>query len=517
MIYRFANHSINVEQMEMHHDGALVAIEPQVFSLLCLLIENRHRAVSRDEILDKIWDGRVVSDSALSSRIKSARQAVGDSGSEQRIIKTLHGRGFRFVADVSVVAGVRSQPEIQPDQTTPSPTQSEKPAIAVLPLTAASELQSSILTEALPQDFITSLSRLRWLTVIARGSSFRFQGPDVDIIQVGQILKVNYCVSGTLAQNGNSIELFVELADCSDGHVVWGERLIVEGNDIFEAREEILNKFTAAMELHIPRNEAEKARLGNAGSLSAWSEYHLGLQAMYRFNRSDNNVAASHFARSIEIDPDFSRAHAGLSFTSFQDAFLNYSDQRNESALAARRHAERAVELDSMDSFASFTLGRSYFLSEEPHNSFGWLDRSLLLSPSFAQAHYSRGWAASVFGDPEEGLIYSNNAMRLSPLDPLMYGMMGARAMAHMERGEYALAAQWGEKAATAPFSHVMLGIIALLTHALNGDDQRALYWADNVRRRRPDINREAFFKAFPFRDKKLKAILATQMQRLGF
>ena len=516
MIFQFGDSALDLDRVELRRGKDLVPIEPQVFSLLCLLVENRHRAVSKTEILEKIWDGRVVSESALSSRIKSARQAIGDNGVEQRLIKTLRGHGFRFVADVKVRTGrvsELSEPEKRPAA---SDRGDRKPAIAVLPFAAARDGEPGILADGLPQELITAFSRLRWLSVIARGSSFRFRDTGGDVRQLGVLLDIDYAVSGTLSQHGERVELTVELSDCRDGHVVWGQQFEFDREDLFATRESILSSIVAALELHIPRNEAERARLSAPNSLGAWAEYHLGLQAMYRFNKADNAVATAHFLRATERDPEFARAHAGLSFTSFQDAFLNYSKRPGESALAARRHAERAVELDAMDAFASFTMGRSYFLSEDHQQSFGWLDRALDLSPNFSQGYYSRGWAETLFGNAGDGLRFIESAMRLSPLDPFMYAMMGTRALAHIERGEYTEGALWAEKGASAPYSHVMLAIIAVAAHALNGNEIRAHYWVDNVRRRRPDVDRALFFSSFPFENASMLAKLDEQLKRLG-
>jgi len=137
MIYRFDQFELDTEKLELRGDGGLIALEPQVFALLVFLVENRDRVVTKDEIVEKIWDGRIVSDSAVSSRIKSARQALGDDGVSQRFIRTMHRVGFRFVADV-VKGAPRATVSVAREQPTPaaepaSTLETMRPTIAVLP------------------------------------------------------------------------------------------------------------------------------------------------------------------------------------------------------------------------------------------------------------------------------------------------------------------------------------------------------------------------------------------------
>ena len=178
---------------ELRADGAVLSLEPQVFALLAFLVEHRDRLVPKEELFEKLWDGRVVTDSALTSRIKSARQAIGDSGKAQRYIKTIHGKGFRFVGDVRVAQGeslvVTGGEGEKPDVSIET---SPRPSIAVLPFRShADSAPYNTLAEGLAHELITELARLRWLLVIARGSSFRFKDPDVDLREVGRLLGVS--------------------------------------------------------------------------------------------------------------------------------------------------------------------------------------------------------------------------------------------------------------------------------------------------------------------------------------
>lgn len=515
MIYRFETYALDTGKHELSAGGAIIPLEPQVFALLLLLIENRERLVGKDEIVERIWKGRIVSEAAVASRVKSARQAIGDDGAGQRLIRTIPKLGFRFVAEVETVsppsaATAGQGPALEP-QEPPA-----RPSIAVLPfdvIGAAGE--ASAIADALPHDLIAELSRLRWLFVIARGSSFRFRGADADIGKVRAALQVRYCLSGSVEADARSMTVTVELCDTHDGGVVWGERFRCAREAVHEVREQIVQAVIGALELQIPMNEARLARLKSPENLDAWSAYHLGLHHMYRFSRDGNALAASLFERAIALEPGFARAHAGLSFTHFEGAFLHFADDAARATALAQRFAEQGLEHDAMDPFCNLVMGRAYWLHGDLDASLPWLDRAIGLNPNYAQARYSRGWTETLLGHGADGQVNVATALQLSPLDPLAYGMHGVRAMSHMVLGEPALAAEWAERAARSPGAHALIEMIAAVAHGMNGDETRARAWAQSARRRSPGLSSDDFLRAFPFRETAIRRRIAEMVDRL--
>jgi TolB-like protein len=517
MIYRFGPFELDTAKVELRSDGEVRAIEPQVFALLVLLADNRERLVSKDEIIEKIWDGRVVSEAAVASRIKSARMVLGDDGKTQRFIKTIHGQGFRFVADAKVArAEVAGQGCGKP--ATESVEEASRPSIAVLPFRSIGAAGSiAAIADALPHELITELSRLRWLFVTARGSSFRLRGLDADTGEVGRLLDVRYCLSGTVEVAGASLAVTVQLIDTRDGGVVWAEHFGGSIDDVHQIREDIRSRILAVLEIQIPLHEAALARFTVTENLDAWSAYHLGLQHMYRFNRKDNAAATALFQQAVSRDPGFARAHAGLSFIHFQTAFMRYSDDLAGEIVLARRFAERGLELDPIDPFVNFTMGRSFWLEGDLESSLAWLERATSISPNYAQGIYARGWTESLAGRGLDGRMHVDLAMRLSPLDPLYYAMLGTRAFTHMVLGEDAEAAVWAERAACSPGAHVLIALIAVAAHALGGNEVRAASWAANVRSRNSALACSDFFRAFPMQSEATKARVSHALARFGF
>lgn len=498
-------------------------LEPQVFSLLELLVMNNERMVSKDEIAEKIWAGRAVSDASIASRIKLARHAIGDDGTTQNSIRTVHGRGFRFIAAVSTQPEKRAPQFQDPDD--PPSSQSlnadtkaiSKPSIVVLPFQLVGRPQAhSTIADAIPHELIQALSRLRWLFVIARGSAFQFRDTDPDVKKIAEALNVRYCLLGSVEISKQMIVVTVELSDAIDGGVVWGERFASAIEGVHETREEIVARVVSSLEVYIPMNEARVARLGVSENLNAWSNYHLALQHMYRFTMQDNAKATGLFERAVSQDPGFARAYAGLSFTHFQDAFMKYNGSSDKAALNARRFAERSLELDPLDPFANFTMGRSCWLAKDVDSSVDWLERSTSLNPNYAQGFYSRGFADMLFGHTKTAREHVDTGILLSPLDPMLYGMLAARAITFVADGDYEKAAFWAEKAAHAPGAHFLIFMIAVFAHSLNRNEEKALSWAREVRHRRADASQAHFFQSFPFPDPVIRGRISDALALYG-
>ncbi|MDP4033069.1 MAG: winged helix-turn-helix domain-containing protein, partial [Pseudorhodobacter sp.] len=260
MAWIFGEFHLDPELFELRRGTDRVGLEPQVLALLVHLVRYRERMVTKDEIATGVWPGRIDSDASISSRIRSARQAVGDNGQQQTTIRTVHGRGFRFVAEVT---------ETTPAQIVAAPRSAEaesmltgRPSIAILPfrpLAIAPEL--AILADAIPCEIIQALSRLRWLAVIARGSSFRFRKPDPDLDLVATALGARYVLSGIIEASGRGLAVTLELSDSSCSEVIWGDRVAAPLDAIDDLRSRIVMHLVTALEVYIPLNEARVAKM----------------------------------------------------------------------------------------------------------------------------------------------------------------------------------------------------------------------------------------------------------------
>ncbi len=525
MIFRFEDIEIDTDRFELRREGIAQKVEPQVFALIECLVGNRDRLVSKDELNLRIWGGRVVSDAVVNSRIRSARRAIGDDGKTQRLIKTVHNRGFRFIGESVVENTVPTgyftakdaSAEAAPGESPESPLSIGRPSIAVLPFQMLSvDPRYEMFADAVAHEVIVELSRLHWLFVIARGSSFRFRDPNIDLPAVGEILGARYFLTGSVAIDQRRSIVTVELSQASNSQVLWADRFEGPIDDLLGLRLAIAAHVVTAIEVRVPANEASQAASLPTENLDSWSAYHRGLRHMYRFNAHDNEIAARMFARAIESDPHFARAHAGLSFTHFQNAFVGYAKDAAAERRLAKDHAERSMELDPLDPFANLTVGRAAMLAGDMGGSVSWFDRSVELNPNFAFAIYNRALAQAIIGAGYESEHGAMKAIALSPVDPLHYAMLATRALSHIVRNDYATASAWAERGAKAPNAHVHIHTIAALAHELAGDRQAATCCVSEVHRLAPRYNQAAFFQAFPFQDADTLSALSAALKRLA-
>jgi TolB-like protein len=521
MIYQFEDFELDSARFELRRAGQAVAVEPQVLSLLLLLAANPDRLISKDEFIERIWNNRIVSDAAIAARVKSARQALGDDGKQQKFIRTVHGMGFRFVGDVRFVRQFLARVTDPAAQGSPAPPPEDalqgKPSIAVLPFAISGAVGGNgFLADALADELIADLARLRWLFVIARGSSFRFRGSRVDHQQAGEALGVRYCLTGSMSFSGDGVSVTVELVETTTGGVVWADVLGDSLGRVHELRREIASRTVSALEVRIPLHEADRLRAQRIAKLDAWSAFHIGLDHMFRFNRADNMFAAQMFERALDADPNFARAYAGLSFTHFQNAFLNYQSRREDDVLAAREHAGRALQLDRLDPFCHLNMGRSLWLVGDLRGSIDWLDQASALSPNYAQGIYSRAWAKTLSGEAEAGEADAKLALQLSPLDPLRYAMIATCSLSRIISGDYEQAAVLGERAARSPGAHAYIAVIAALGTHLAGQDENAARWIALARQSNHDLTSAHFLASFPFPPSATREMIERELAALG-
>ncbi|WP_158616830.1 winged helix-turn-helix domain-containing protein [Acidovorax sp. FJL06] len=480
-------------------------VEPQVFDLLVYLVQQRHRIVTRQELLDALWAGKVVSESALSSCIKAARQAIGDSGEEQACIATLHRRGYRFVATVTEHEPPAPRQEDGPStKTPPVPSEADTPphraSIAVMPFADLSPVASARggTADALAHDVITRLAQLRSLFVIAQGTMFALHERDMGPQEAARLLDVDYVVSGTVRRHAQRLVVTAELVEARNARVVWADIFDRPLDDAFSVLDDIGSQIVAIAASEIELAERNRALLRPPNTLDAWEAHHRGLWHMYRFNPADNARAHGFFAMAVRLDPTFARAYAGLSFTHFQNAFQGWSERAAACDLALAT-ARQSLGADDRNPAAHWAMGRALWLRGQQAPAVVELEQAIHLSPSFALGHYTLAFVQSQAGDPQAAIAASDHARLLSPFDPLLFGMLGARAIALVRLGRFDEAADWAVQAAARPNAHTHIRAIAAYSLALAGSLDLARSYAAEIRQALPNYQADDFLAAFHF------------------
>lgn len=327
----------------------------------------------------------------------------------------------------------------------------------------------------LARDVITRLAKLRSLFVIAAGTVFALHERHIGSEEAGRMLNVDYTVSGSVQRQGNRFTVMVELAETRTARIVWAEVFDRTLDDAFLVLDEIGNRIVASLANEIETVECNRAVLRPPNSLDAWEAHHRGLWHMYRFNKPDNEQARHFFEMAVRLDPTFSRAYAGLSFTHFQNVFQGWAEREPEIERAFEV-AGQSLMADDRDPTAHGAIGRALWLRGRYDQSITALEQAIALSPNFAMGHYTLGFVQSQAGDPQAAVASADYSRRLSPFDPLLFGMLGARAMALVRLGRFDEAADWGVKAAARPNAHPHILAIAAFSLALAGrlDEGRA-------------------------------------------
>lgn len=355
------------------------------------------------------------------------------------------------------------------------------------------------LSAGLVHDVITRLARLRSLFVIAPGTVFALHERRVDPEAAGRTLNVDYIVAGSVQiEIGGNITVAVELSETRTARIVWSDVFSRKLDDTFLAFDEIGNRIVASIASEIESTERNRAILKSPSSLDAWEAHHRGLWHMYRFNKADNEQARLFFEMAVRLDPTFARAYAGLSFTHWQNAFQGWAPRGIETDLAFDA-AGRSLMADDRDPAAHWAMGRALWLRDQHSQSVGELETAVELSPNFAAGHYALAFVRSQAGDARAAIDASDHSRHLSPFDPLLFAMLGTRAMALVRLGDFDAAADWGAKAAARPNAHPHVLAIGSYSLALAGRLDEARICADGIRKVLPHYSVDDFLRAFRF------------------
>ena len=383
--------------------------------------------------------------------------------------------------------------------------------IAVLPLEDDARLAAGI-----TEDIIMQLARLRVLFVIGRGSVFALAEKGVGAPEAARVLDVDYYVTGVVRRDARSVAVRVELIATNDGTIVWTDELSTRMGDTLGALDGLVTRIVAAIAEEIEAEESRRAVLKTPSSLDAWEAYHRGLWHMYKFTGPDNREAEQLFRTALGLDPTFARAHAGLSFTHFQNAFLELTSDRARQIDLAFESANQSLGADDHDPAAHWAMGRALWLRGEHVEAVAELERSVELSPNFALGHYTLGFVNAQKGDPESAIASANHSRQLSPFDPLQFAMLASRALAHVRLDQRAEAAEWAVRATARPNAHAHILAIAAGCLSLANRQSEAKRYVARIRTRLPSYSIEDFLRAFQF-NADIERLFRESARSIGF
>jgi TolB-like protein len=476
--YLFEDYALDTDRRELRRGAALVSLEPQVFDLLEFLIQNRQRVISKDDLIASIWEGRIVSESALSNRINAARSAVGDNGERQRLIRTIVRKGIRFVGEVH-----ERQVEVSAEQRGQHPAIPDRPSIAVLPFQSLSgDPEQEYFADGTVEEIITALSRFSSLFVIARNSSFVYKGRAVDVKRVARELGVRYVLEGSVRKAVNQVRITGQLIDAFSGAHLWADRFDGTLEDIFDLQDEVTTSVVGAIVPKLEKAEIERAKRKPTENLDAYEYFLRGMASYYQRTRDAINEALRLFYKAIELDPVFAWCYGWRKINGWQtDPAKAIVETGRLARLAAELGPDDAVALSRGAHALSYVVG-------DLDDAATFVDRALVLNPNLAGAWYASGWVRVHCGEPEIAIEHFARAMRLSPLDPQMIAMQAGTAFAHFLAGRYEQASSWTEKAVWAQANYLTSIRIAAASKALAGKHADAREAAARLRQLDPTM-----------------------------
>ena len=528
MRYLFEDCALDTDRRELHRGAALVSVEPQVFDLLVHAIRHRDRVVSKDDLLVAIWHGRMISDSALFNRINAARSAIGDTGHQQRLIKTLPRKGIRFIGAVR---------EDQASATTPAPPPTahssatagsaasreapllalpDRPSIAVLPFDNMSgDSDQAHFADGMSEDLITGLARIRWLFVIARNSAFVYKNRSVDVKQISRELGVRYVLEGSVRRAGRRVRISAQLVDAITGGHHWAERYDRKLGDIFAVQDEITRNVAAAIEPHLLAAEGTRALSRSAQDLDAWELVARAQMQFWRMTRADFVAATEPLERAIALYPDYAPARSLLGFYLVFAAHMGWID-RAVGLDRGGQHATRAIALDGLDPWGHIALGYWALVDRRTEEAIMAFRRAVDLNPNSAIGRFHLSHGLAFAGQDREAIEHAEDAIRLSPLDPMLAHFLGAIAVAHYVAGRYTEALRYATEAARLRpgFQGAHRLRCASLAQTGQIDEARALLAA--VRREQPQLSAAWIRANVPYQTPELMECFLNGMRMAG-
>jgi adenylate cyclase len=455
----FDGFEVDLDAAVIRKNGAVVDAEPQVFELIAFLAADHGRLISYDEIVKQVWNGRIVSDAAIATRINAARKALDDDGTVQRVIKTVRGRGLRFELSPQTRqpdGARRNEPplsvtEAHADSADHGSAMHAGPSIAVLPFSNMSnDPDQEYFADGIVEDIITGLSRVKQFFVIARNSAFWYKGKAVDIRQVGRELGVRYVLEGSVRKCGSTVRITGQLVEANTGHHIWANRFDGDLKDIFELQDLVTSSVIGAIQPSIRAAESSRSLRKRPGSVDAYDLYMQALPHVAALERSENAKGLSLLEQALRLDPSYASALAMAAWCHAQRCVYNWTGDWSAEARRALQLANRAVSHAEDDSVALSMLGAAHTLVREFDTAHSLLERAVELDPNCAWGWNRLGWLNGYRDLSLESIACFERAIRLSPLDSMNFNCFVGIGSAHFLEQRNDDAIRWMEKALAA-------------------------------------------------------------------
>ena len=434
MLYKFGAYTLDTDRCELRLASDRVELEPQVFSILGYLVQERTRIVSRGDLIAAVWNGRFVSDSTINSRIAAARKVIADCGTSQSMIRSFPRRGYRFVGDV--------QTEAQPNDQSgviSLPPFSLRSSVVVLPFANLSpEEQQDHFAEGLVDDITTALTQFRHLIVVPRSIGASYRGRTADVRQITKELNVRYALEGTLRRQGTRVRINAQLVDSRTGAILWARRFEDDLTEGFKLQDKLTEGIVGEVVTKLEQAEIDVHRRASPNALDAYSRVMRGTSSLYEWTPAAIDAALEQYQLALAVEPEFALAYAMASYCYVQRQSFGLILDRSKEMAEGASLAWRAAQLGKNDAYALSRAAHAIsVLGQDISGGMALAEQAIALNPNLPAAWYVRGWIRIFHGDAAGALSDLDHAKRLSPYDRLVFKINAAMAYAHFLARQY--------------------------------------------------------------------------------
>jgi TolB-like protein len=516
MLIQFDEFTLDTAIAELRRGSNVVPLEPQVFDLIRYLAENAGRVVSRDDIIQGVWGGRIVSDGSISTRINAARKALGDDGKSQRLIKTVQRRGFRFMPDTQVHSGDHTGPSSSgprfgnSDENLPMP---DRPSIVILPFQNLSDdPQQGYLADGLRIDIQNALVKVSGVFLIAAGSANAVSESSAQ--EAAHDMGVRYVLEGSVRRVGDHIRISIQLSDCQSGHIIWSDQYDRLAEDTFEVLDEITAKILTAINVKLVVGESARVWHKTLSDLKSLENFYRGINEFFKMNGEALASARRYFERVKDLHPELSLGPTWIALTHWYDFQRGWADNPDEAMKSARYWAERASKMADADGQAHTVLSHVYLLDRRFDDALSAGREAIANRPNCTHAN---GFYANVLhycGEQETALHHIKLAIRYSPIHPPLFKNILAAVCRGVGNLDDAVAA--AEDASVSNSSDLMSRVLLASLHVKKENLEMASNLVNEIDLIDPAFSLGEFAKRQPYKNDEFLNSLLSELKLAG-
>lgn len=523
MEYQFGEFVLDLVRGELRGAAGPLPVEPRAYSLLVYMLENQGRLIEKDELIASVWDGRIVSDAAISTAIKAARRVVGDDGTEPKWIKTVRGRGFRFDGEVQRRSTKGANASPLPDEQPAPNNQSEDPGSNQTQMAASRAIferpsvlvmgfdcsgnqgPDTALALGMAQEVRLNLSHWRWFPVIGPEAVGYKAAGEIDVRQKAQELGAAYVLTGSVRSVGERVRISATLSSIEEGNSIWSRNFDGTLDNLFDFEEEVSRAIVAQIEPELSRANSQRLLQSRPNDLSAWQLLLAAGEVQRRGGEGYGTLEANEeqkqlVKQALEKDPEMARAWVWLAKCHWRETIMGWAADREESLNATLKASRHAMEINPANWEArcyralALLFGRHEFIESEFHAR-----ESVRLNPSDAQSRHALGCVLENVGKTEEALEHLEAVFRLNPNHPNSAAVLGDITTCHMLLENNAKAVESAVKlTALAPnYSRGLQRAIAALSQA--GEMERARDAVQRLKSLQPNFSEDYIRTTYPF------------------